>query len=252
MFSRHLKEAAVVIPIYNTMLRPFELIGLQRCFNVLSGHSIFFVAPEGLSLDELSLPPESFRVVTFSKDYFGSIAGYNKLMLSTEFYERFLDYRYILIHQLDAFVFSDQLSYWCSLNYDYIGAPWIEGNWKDEFSHSSLGVLRKLRGKGHEYVGNGGFSLRKVKKALLVLKVFHSMAKSWKNYEDIFWGLAVPAFFPFFKVPHMDIALRFSFETNPRQCFMKNNFQLPFGCHAWEKYDIDFWRPYFAKSNYTI
>ncbi|MFR6542216.1 MAG: DUF5672 family protein [Butyricimonas virosa] len=26
---------------------------------------------------------------------------------------------------IDAFVFRDELTYWCTLNYDYIGAPWL-------------------------------------------------------------------------------------------------------------------------------
>ena len=31
----------------------------------------------------------------------------------------------MLIYQLDAFVFQDDLAYWCQQNYDYIGAPWL-------------------------------------------------------------------------------------------------------------------------------
>jgi len=252
MSLKSIKEVAVIIPIYKTSLSFHETIGLKRCFEVLSGYRIYFAAPIGLSLGELGISNVSFNVESFSNDYFKSIDGYNRLMLSTEFYERFLDYRYILIHQLDAFVFSDQLSYWCSLNYDYIGAPWIEGDWRDKFDRSTIGKLRKMWGKGDEYVGNGGFSLRKVKKTLSVLKFLHILAERWENYEDIFWGLAVPAFNPFFKVPDMNIALKFSFETNPRECFMKNDFKLPFGCHAWGKYDIEFWRPFFADLNYSI
>jgi hypothetical protein len=33
--------------------------------------------------------------------------------LSASFYERFLDTKYILIYQLDAFVFKDELQEWC-------------------------------------------------------------------------------------------------------------------------------------------
>ena len=72
-------------------------------------------------------------------------------MLSSEFYRRFSKFEYILIYQLDAFVFKDQLNYWCKKGYDYIGAPWFEG-----FHLTKTGV--NIIG-----VGNGGFSLRRVK-----------------------------------------------------------------------------------------
>jgi hypothetical protein len=36
-------------------------------------------------------------------------------------------------------------------------------------------------------------------------------------------------------------ALEFAFERYPRKCFKLNNHNLPFGVHAWEKYDKSFW-----------
>jgi len=39
----------------------------------------------------------------------------------------------------------------------------------------------------------------------------------------------------------------FSFEVGPKHCFEKNNQTLPFGCHAWAKYDREFWKPYLLK-----
>jgi hypothetical protein len=47
-------------------------------------------------------------------------------MLSIDFYKRFRDYKFILIYQLDAYVFRDELEYWCEQDYDFIGAPLIE------------------------------------------------------------------------------------------------------------------------------
>lgn len=65
------------------------------------------------------------HIVPFPDTYFKGIAGYNRLMMSPEFYETFAQWEYILIYQTDAWVFSDRLSEWCSKGYDYIGAPWI-------------------------------------------------------------------------------------------------------------------------------
>ena len=39
-------------------------------------------------------------------------------------------------------------------------------------------------------------------------------------------------------------ALEFSFELAPRYCFMMNGRRLPFGCHAWFRYDREFWEPF--------
>lgn len=44
-------------------------------------------------------------------------------MLEADFYRRFGKYKYMLIYQLDAFVFSDKLLDFCEMGYDYIGAP---------------------------------------------------------------------------------------------------------------------------------
>ncbi len=43
-------------------------------------------------------------------------------MMDNTFYKQFLNYEYILIYQLDAFVFKDELNY-CSQGIDYVGAP---------------------------------------------------------------------------------------------------------------------------------
>lgn len=88
--------------------------------------------------------------IFFHENYFKSIDGYNKLMLSPSFYKAFSNYEYILIYQLDAWVFKDELQHWCNQKYDYIGAPIYQNN--------------KLIG-----IGNGGFSLRKVDYCLKVL-----------------------------------------------------------------------------------
>ena len=46
------------------------------------------------------------------------------MLLTADFYRRFTDYEYILIHQLDVFLFEDKLLEFCDMGYDYIGAPY--------------------------------------------------------------------------------------------------------------------------------
>ena len=159
-------------------------------------------------------------------------------MLSKNFYERFLQYTYILIYQPDAFVFSNNLEYFCKLDYDYIGAPWLWGEYKFlDTDHTAW------------YVGNGGLSLRKTEKFLKMIDDQKELIERNIDAEDVF--LATMANEDF-RIAPIDIALQFSFETRVRECFKRNENKLPFGCHAWEKYDLEFWKPYIEAYGYTI
>jgi hypothetical protein len=62
--------------------------------------------------------------------------------------------------------------------------------------------------------------------------------------EDHFWSDEAVKYFPDFKVASIEEGLRFAFEVAPRLCFEMNNRTLPFGCHAWYKFDRTFWEPY--------
>ena len=59
-----------------------------------------------------------------------------------------------------------------------------------------------------------------------------------------FWSDRAIYFYPEFKIATIDLALKFSFERFPRYCFERNHYHLPFGCHAWHKWDRSFWEPY--------
>ena len=48
-------------------------------------------------------------LLRFSDHWFHRVSTYNKLMLSLDFYVRFSAYGYLLVYQLDAWVFSDEL-----------------------------------------------------------------------------------------------------------------------------------------------
>jgi hypothetical protein len=60
--------------------------------------------------------------------------------------------------------------------------------------------------------------------------------------EDIFWGVVVPDRCGLFNVPRPEEAISFAFEAAPEYLFELNQSQLPFGCHAWERYNPQFWR----------
>lgn len=259
VFRRAKKLVAIVIPVYKEKMSYYENIGFCRCLKVLNQYNIVLVVPEALNVEEYIEIANRYNykinIVRFPGCYFEGIAGYNQLMLWDGFYEQFLDYKYVLIYQLDCYVFKDELYYWCSQNYDYIGAPWmgelsqaglydyLKKNYasKDSFLKA---FLRKHFSSTFEDIGNGGLSLRKVKKFMLILKLFKYQAKRWEYYEDLFFSTLVPNLDLFFSVPNKITAMKFSIESYPLTCFEMIGKTLPFGCHAWQKYDKEFWSDY--------
>lgn len=227
-----MEMAVVLIPVYKNELSMNELISLRQCKRILNQYSIILVAPETMDIEnnELSECP----VERFPECFFDGIAGYNQLMLSKEFYQRFEQYKYILIHQLDVFVFSDRLQEFCELEYDYIGAPWLRGRrYIENFERRYL------------YVGNGGFSLRRVDAFLKILE--NESVTGVSDPEDVFWASRKGL-----NIAPAEIAVSFSFETQIKKAFELNHGRLPFGCHAWFNFDFEFLRPYIQKYGYEL
>lgn len=263
------KKNAVVIPIYKTSLSEDEVFSINNVINVLGNHSIYIAGPSGLKEDLNRLSDQfnhSLLFKLFADRYFANITGYNSLMLSSSFYEAFADYHCILIAQTDSLVFKDELDCWANKNYSYIGAPWFEG-----YTKPSMPLRLSC-------VGNGGFSLRNITDFLRVLntpRIFkNTLMESWpgswmsntyrylKDYhslvyknlhvnvdvnEDLFWSLFVASRCPFFRIPTPKEAIAFAFEAHPEYLFEINQRQLPFGCHAWQRYNPDFWGPFLAR-----
>lgn len=220
-----------MIPIYHVQLTLNERISLLQCKKVLNQYPICIIKPENMVLQIEEI--QGMEIKEFDETWFRSVQSYNMLMLTKYFYQQFCDCEYILIYQLDAFVFRDELQAFCSLGYDYIGAPWL------------YGCFAYMNGTGkYYYVGNGGLSLRRVRACLEILQEFQG--GNLVN-EDIFFASRGEKKF---RIAPMDIALQFAFEANVKACFEKNHRKLPFGCHAWQKYDFSFYRPIFQNIGY--
>lgn len=275
----------VVIPVYKQLSHwdRSEFVSLNRCLKVLGNHPIFIVGPKGLDWEDIenylaTICDKKVNTILLEDFYFKNIEGYNRLLKSRFFYEHFISFSHLLIYQLDAYVFKDELEYWCSKNFDYIGAPWVE----------------KVNGKSSVNlvgVGNGGFSLHNIpnaikilKKVKFILKILELTEKSilykkvsrlkWISryfllklcfkikdqryisglsllndiYEDKFWSIYIPTTFNSFKVASVEEAVKFSFEVSPCSLYEINDKNLPFGCHAWERYDPMFWKRFIDTS----
>jgi len=245
------KNVVVVIPIYKKRPSSSEIISLKQAFKILDNFTITFVCPFNLDLTayQTILLGKRYKVVHFKKSYFLNIDGYNDLMLSAGFYRKFLKYKYLLIYQLDAFVFKNELNKWVKSGYDYIGAPW----YNDDITriYSSISSSKTLTGKivksilykenKNIFVGNGGLSLRKTSKFYIICLLLKPIIEKWLVNEDYFWGIFAPSYIPFYNTPSKEMAAKFSLEECAEEQYSKIG-ELPFGCHGWNKYDVDFWK----------
>jgi hypothetical protein len=203
------------------------------------------------------------EIESFPDDFFQNVESYNRLMLSPVFYERFLDYEYILIYQLDAYVFRDELEAWCRKSYDYIGAPWIPRGrfWKeirDIFNYLTGNHKRVMQRTIYHKVGNGGFSLRRtgsfykitVEEGPLIQSYLNPASKNRRSLpEDVFWALIPHRLKYDFSIPDYKEALLFSIDKYPEDCFRITK-TLPFGCHGWNRSkSFPFWGKYILPNN---
>lgn len=267
----HTKQVAVIIPFYKSTLTAWEEISLTQCFKILGAYPIIAVKPLSLDIESIIKNRNFTEVQNFEDRFFENVQGYNALMLSSTFYERFLEYELILIHQLDAFVFRDDLQKWCQSGYDYIGAPWLKReedkgivNELKTKVKSSLYTFFNLTKYGvpsdrqfDNVVGNGGFSLRRVKKFYNLARKFSSKQNiylkrtEFQFHEDVFWSIEINRKWNWLRIPPYKTALGFSFENRPERALKLTNNIIPFGCHAWDLH-TDFWFPYFDQLGYDI
>ena len=235
-----MKKVAVIVPIYKQKLDVLEDLSLKHSLNILYKREKYFICPKNLDTSYYREQYDLTSYIEFDETYFNSLIAYSDLMMSRSFYERFSSYDFILILQTDAIILNDDLDYWMNEPYDYIGAPWPDG------IHIKINISRFLfhRKKFTFYVGNGGLSLRRVNKILLIIDELENVKQKLvkKGYlEDFFFGLA-GSLSKDFKIPNQAVASRFSLELKPSYFFKLNGGNLPMGGHAWWKHEPEFWR----------
>ena len=255
-------EVAVVIPIYKrtSEYSKNENSLFDQAKKVFKNRNIFLAGPN--SIKENYQSDQYFKFISFCNTYFKDKFTYSKLLCKKEFYQSFSDYKFIQIVQPDCWAFEDRLNEFMSLDFDYIGAPWM----KDGFSGNPKPQLWK--------VGNGGFSLRKTSSFLSIIEQIHKsekggipvfkdlgnrLTKGFKNYgfrnnlrhyikhppgEDIFWTHYVPKVFGEneFRVSDPITGAHYAFEVLPKFLLQEvTKGKLPMGCHGWESHDPLFW-----------
>jgi len=253
--NHELKKAVVVTFVWTDMSLK-ERSALNQGLKVLGHHPFVIVHPEGYPVDFLlrdDMP--NLTHLALPNENFTSVMSYNAMMLTPQFYQHFQQYEYMLIYQTDAWVFSDQLEYWCDKGYDYIGAPWMLN---DKLYERTLGQwvtrlmsLMPIR-NGHlhsahifHHVGNGGFSLRRIATMIDILErnqeFIATLTDGHESMEDVVISIILKER-EHLKIPDWHEALYFSWEKAPRLCQKITKGTLPFGCHDTKaRYWDSFW-----------
>jgi len=272
------KQVAIVIPFSNRpKLLAEEEISMRHVLHFLKEHDKYVIVPPGSTVAR-----EGCKTLSFPAKFFGSAAAHNQLLMWPKFYRAFEEYEYILIYHLDSLVLSNDVAKWCRTGVDYIGAPWIpcpDTPWVREAQVGNGGftlmkvesVLKVLHNRYRQEPGNYWIDimtrdghrfkplfwlLERLSSAFpgsrIIKSLLHRVRVSQKPdihgcNNDFFWSFEAKKHLPEFRVAGVEEGLQFAFEAAPRRCFELNHGRLPFGCHAWTKFDRSFWEPYLLR-----
>ncbi len=265
------KRVAVMVPLPTPALGADEEVSMRQLREHLNHYDKFLLVPRGMKHEFAG-----FRAIELDRRHFGSAANHNRMLYLPEFWELFSDYEYVLMYHLDALVFSDLLADWCGKGYDFIGAPflncpdspWVRvervgnGGFALYRVPAVLGVLwNRYRLRPAKYFEDHfwrwlewqGKVLKPVRAAAarrfkhgrasglrgILKRLDHVEANELQN--DCFWADEAKRYHPGFKVAPLEDGLRFAFEVAPPVCLERNGGNMPFGCHAWARYDKTFW-----------
>lgn len=244
MESRGNKQFCIVIPIYKEQLDPIEELSLKRLWDVIKykHYNCYFVCPTDFDtseyyniLSDTVAASKYFKEVYFDKSYFESTSTYSQLCISYDFYNKFSEYEYMYIFQLDVYLVNDNFSKFCDLGIDYIGSP--------VFS-TDCGWTTIKNGKYTPVVGNGGFSLRKIETFKDITnpngeyRTYYELTdKELKQiiYEDLYFCEYVKPKYKF-TTANIQTAITFAWDMSADVIYNTWDIKtLPMALHAWDK-----------------
>ena len=140
-----------------------------------------------------------------------TIWEYSRLLSKrSQIYDHLVDSDYFLVFQTDSMIFKQNiqlLDYFVDGGYDYVGSPWLI---------SDYGPTRD-----RDFIGNGGFSLRKTETMLRILDTYNCDDIDEGHVEDMFFTTRFEKIDV--KKPSYEMAMRFGVE----QVFSP----ITLGCH---------------------
>jgi hypothetical protein len=268
----------VLVPVHKVVPSDLEVISLRQCGRCFARRPLVLLAPAGLDLSAYEALLPGARVLRVEAKWMSSVRAYNRLMISPIIYRSLARYTHLLVHEPDALVLRDELDFWCREEYDYIGAPWFVGYENAEPNAPFFGVgnfgfslhrptmmLTILRGKQRWYAGDelwrDLFRALRSREANRLIRLLRGTGRAGTLggasaiYEyncDIFWGQLVPRLVKDFRIAPPEVALKFSWDTFPSRCYKMCNGALPFGLHAWARYDLAFLKPLLERAGIEL
>ncbi len=278
------KTAAVVVPVYRETLTADEEISRRHLEHFLGAYDKFLVAPERLSLawqgfgarkfrDDFFHSPVTYSLLLLSEEFYRAFEEYEYILVyqldALVFSDRLREWcaeglDYVGAPWLPGEAGVDFVSEPTAGNGGFslrrvesflkvLGAPGAAGE-RDKYWEAMYAaapprervrrlprkILRRLglsRARGRAIVGGprGGATAGV------------PADPGERLNEDCFWSFRAREYYRGFRVAPAAEALRFAFEVNPRRCYELAGRRLPFGCHAWPKYDREFWEPFLLR-----
>lgn len=252
------RRVCVVIPIYKERLDRYEKLSIDLVIQKLSCYDIYFATYKEMDMSAYEQYQE-IKVMYFQKRYFKNTFSYSRLLLKESFYGKFSLYKYMLIVQNDAFILgnAEQLESFMSKKYDYWGARWekpveicsleLEKNIKKEVMPFCPTGIQKLLFRNPRIcsVGNGGLSLRNIKKTIALLREKKKYALLWLDNEDKFFAYHGLDNKTGYRIAPKNMVDKFSLESMIRQL----DSIKPFGVHGWDKIDHCYVLKYIRQNN---
>ena len=227
MENKNKGKCIIIVPVYKEHLSLDEAASLIQLRKVLGEtHDVSLVCPKSLNVAEylnIWQIEKALRIDRYDDKNFVSWLAYGKFMTLHEIYKKYQkDYEYMLVYQLDGWVFRDELQEWCDKGYDYIGGL--------EFDVPNMMYNRLFY--------NGGVSLRKISAMLKYIK-----KNSDEFLRDRYWDDR------YFSRNYNNVlntapgyeAVLFCLDQFPSQFYSETR-KIPCFAHAWKRYNYDFWK----------
>ena len=211
------KDLCIVIPIYKEKLEVAEKVSLYQLFYLVGQqYDTYFICPDNnIDTTEVSTILPYAKKETFCQDYFNDgVEGYNRLCMSSAFYERFINHEYMFTYHTDSIILYNNINKYLAMGYDYYGAP---------LKHMENEALC------------GGFSFKRIDKCIKLCKFFEQpdfninfyKRSGFKN-EDIFFSICLPKLLPY----HLAAAFSWSRYLAYKEKLIITNGRLPMGIHG--------------------
>ena len=229
------KKFILITPIWKSEFNFIEKYYLEETILNTKNIEKIFLHGDKMNISWYKKNYPEWKFAAFKNTYFKNKSEYSKLMLKYEFYELFEGFENIIICQTDAVIVKNINNIQIQ-SYDYIGSPWRKGIRVFEFKDQVFagGLLNLIPFLKIIYVGNGGLSIRKVKKFMEVTQKID--VSRIKINEDVFISLKGKRYG--IRIPSKNQARKYFMEQEISEKSIKQvyGFHAP---HKWSDLAID-------------